>query len=492
VLNPGTQLSTIAAQGNYVGFKQQLDQLQTDRKQIETVLARTKAGAQTVDAFQTIPAVQKASDLMKALGELSTLEGDLRALLYRYTDQYRGVQDDKAKIEKLKTQTIPEMAQALVDQLKIQESDLESKIGQAGSELKSVPEQQMALDRLMRDKVAKEELFKSVASQFEATKLAAVSEVPDLQILDTAVVPRKPASNTAPKIILMALGASLGLGVGLALLLDQLDRRFRYPEQITRELGLSILGAIPAIRKVRGAELQPEEASQVVEAFRSVRLNLAHSFGPAGPVMLTVSSPGAGDGKSLVASNLAVSFAEAGYRTLLIDGDIRRGELHRMFSIDRRPGLLDYLSGGASADEIVRPSSQRGLTVIPCGTRRHQGPELLGSTAMSKLMTEMKSRFNVIIMDSPPLGAGIDPFVLGTATGHIMIVMRSGETDRTMAEAKLKLLDRLPIRVLGAVLNDIQAEGIYRYYSYLYGYTADEEQGAPQLVGKVEGVSPET
>jgi Mrp family chromosome partitioning ATPase len=102
---------------------------------------------------------------------------------------------------------------------------------------------------------------------------------------------------------------------------------------------------------------------------------------------------------------------------------------------------------------------------------------------MSHLMAEMKTRFNVIIVDSPPLGAGIDPFVLGTATGHMLMVFRSGETDRQMAEAKLKLLDRLPVRVLGAVLNDIQADGVYKYYSYLYGYTSDEE-GVRQLAGQ--------
>jgi succinoglycan biosynthesis transport protein ExoP len=94
----------------------------------------------------------------------------------------------------------------------------------------------------------------------------------------------------------------------------------------------------------------------------------------------------------------------------------------------------------------------------------------------------MKARFNVIIVDSPPMGAGIDPFVLSTATGHLLLVLRSGETDRALAEAKLKLLDRLPIRLLGAVLNDIRAtEGAYKYYGYVYGYSAEEDASPAQL-----------
>ena len=228
------------------------------------------------------------------------------------------------------------------------------------------------------------------------------------------------------------------------------SKRFRYPEQVTRELGLSILGAIPAIRKVRADDRDAEEAAQVVEAFRTIRMNLAHSYGAAGPVLLTISSPSPGDGKSLVSSNLALSFAEAGYRTLLIDGDIRRGELHRMFNCERRPGLLDCLRGEASIESVQRPTTHKNLTLIPCGTRHHHGPELLGSAAMRDTMATLKTRYNVIIVDSPPLGAGIDPFVLATATGNIMLVLRSGETDRQMAEAKLKLLDRLPIRILMA------------------------------------------
>jgi tyrosine-protein kinase Etk/Wzc len=97
------------------------------------------------------------------------------------------------------------------------------------------------------------------------------------------------------------------------------------------------------------------------------------------------------------------------------------------------------------------------------------------SPALPTLLSRLATRFQVIIIDTPPLGAGIDPFALGSATGNMLLVLRSGETDRKMAEAKLQLLDRLPVRVLGAVLNDISAKGVYRYYSYLSEYGSTEE-----------------
>jgi len=296
-------------------------------------------------------------------------------------------------------------------------------------------------------------------------------------------MPDKPTSNSAPRLILMAFMASTGLALALAILLDMLDKRFRYPEQVTNELGLSIFGAIPAIKNLKSGKEDLEEASHVVEAFRTIRLNLVHSYGAAGPVLLTISSPGPGDGKSLVCSNLALSFAEAGYKTLLLDGDIRRGELHRMFGAERIPGLIDYLMKNATLDQVLRGTTHKNLSLLPCGTRRHHGPELLGSGAMNELMVELKSRYNVVIIDSPPLGAGIDPFVLGTHTASMLLVLRSGETDRQMAEAKLRILDRLPVRMLGAILNHIDSgTGAYKYYSYSYGYAAENEGGAREEV----------
>jgi capsular exopolysaccharide synthesis family protein len=467
---------------NFFKQKIELEQLRTDRKALEDVLAKTQAGELAVDAFQTIPAVRIAPDLSQALTELSSAEAELRALQNRYTDEYKPLRDLKTRITTLRQQTIPAYANALIAQLRNQEQTLEGQISTAAGDIQKIPVRTITEQRLTREATSAAALFTTLQNRYEETKLALASAIPDVKVLVPAMVPSRPERNRAPLFILMGFMAGLGGGIGLAILLDQLDKRFRYPEQVTDELGLSILGAVPAIRKHGPKAMEDEEASQVVEAFRTIRLNLVHSYGAAGPVLLTISSPGPGEGKSLVSSNLALSFAEAGYQTLLVDGDIRRGELHRMFNIDRRPGLMDYLAGSCAIDDVVRPSGHQGLSVVACGTRRQQGPELLGSTAMTLFMAEMKARYNVIILDSPPLGAGIDPFVLSTATGHMLLVLRSGETERALAEAKLRLLDRLPIRMLGAVLNDIRAtEGAYRYYGYVYGYSAEEDSPSTQV-----------
>jgi len=462
---------------NYFNQKIQEEELKRDRTALQGVVSRIGTPGFSMDAFQTIPAVRNAPDLNRALEELSSAEAELRALKFRYTDEHKPVRDLQDRINTLRTQTIPALANGLVAQMLTQEQVLEGQIASQSRDLQQIPIRTINEQRLTRDQQAAATLYTTLSTRYEEAKLALASSIPDVKVLDPAVTPRRPNSNSAPRIIMLGFMASLGLAFALAILLDQVDKRFRYTEQVTRELGLTILGAVPAIKRGKDGAEKPVDASQTLEAFRSIRLNLAHSYG-SGPVRLTITSPGPSEGKSLISSHLARSFAEAGYKTLLIDGDIRRGELHRAFSIDRQPGLLDYLGGNASVSEILRPTRFDGLTVIPCGTRLHHGPEMLGSSKMSELMAQLKTAFNVILVDSPPLGAGIDPFVLGAATGHMVLVLRAGETDRAMAEEKLKLVDRLPIRLLGAVLNDVDTkEAGYKYYSYVYGYTAEDERG---------------
>jgi len=236
------------------------------------------------------------------------------------------------------------------------------------------------------------------------------------------------------------------------------------------------VGAIPTLTNPRNSSARLQEATQLVESFRSLSLSLRSAFDGVGTIQFTVSSPGPGDGKSFISANLASALADGGYRTVLIDGDIRRGALHSVFApMEQAPGLLEYLSGEAALNEIVRSTKHGNLFVVPCGKRRNHGPELIAGQAMTGLVRDLGGQFDAIIVDSAPLGAGIDPFALGVATGAMLVVLRTGETDRRLAQTKLEVLDRLPVRVLGTVLNDIGENPQFKYYYYLAGYESVEE-----------------
>ena len=484
---PGIEMTRDPVYTNFFAQKVQYDNVKRDREALQALLADAGKDSFQPEQLFSIPGLLEgpgAEALRGAITDLHVKQSQLRTLRQTYTEEYGPVRDLERQVRTAQGTTIPQLARGILQQLQTRETDLGSRISSASHEMRDIPTRTIEEMRRKRDYDAAASLYTSLANRFEEAKLAEASAVPDVSILDSAVTPLQPTNNTAPKLIALAVAVSLVLAIGLAILLDLLDPRFRYATQAS-ELGLPIIGVVPTIRRGRGTAVDLEEAAQVVESFRSIRLNIRHAFDAGGPILFTVTSPGVHDGKSLIASNLALAFAEGGYRTLLVDGDTRRGEQHAMFSVDQRPGLLDYLAGAAGIDEVLRATSHEKLSLIPCGARRHRGPELIASPLMSTLLGEMVGRVDVMIVDSPPLSAGIDPFALGTATSNMLLVLRAGATDRKLAQAKLKVLRRLPIRMLGAVLNDVRtSEGEYRYYSYDYAYSTTEES-VPQLTSQV-------
>jgi capsular exopolysaccharide synthesis family protein len=456
-----------------------LDQVQQDRDVIQRVLSAAPDSGLRQDELENVPSVQRSTTLSAALHELTSKQADLRTLRYRYTDEQPSVRKLMSDIDDLQKRTIPQLLQGLVAELQVRESDLRRQIATGSTVLAGIPS--LAIDDAMltRNVTTAEATLGAIQQRYDEVRLAEMSAVQDVKILDPAVVPMRPVGTLAPVLIALAFLGSLGAGVVGAVLLDRTDTRFRYPEQVSTDMGLTILGVVPRVSRENG---NGRNAPQVIEALRSIRLGVQNAYG-AGPMVLTITSPGSSDGKSFITSNLGLAFADAGLRTIVIDGDIRRGLLHRVLNAKRKPGLIDHLGGNAGREEIIQKTDFPQLSFIGCGQRTPNGPELLSSPAMGQLITSLRSRFDVILVDSAPMAAGVDPYVLGTLTGNLLLVMRTGVTDRELAQAKIDLLDRLPVRVLGAVLNDVEAGGAYRYYAYyLAGYEVAEEDTEKKLV----------
>lgn len=458
------------------------DVARRERLLLERTLAAVQQGTLDPSALTTIPAARADPELQTALHDLADREAKLSAAQKELTDAHPTVRGLAAEVKTLREQTIPREVDELIAQLKLQEGDLQDQVQSTARELRGVPVRTIEETRLRRNLATSENLYALLKSRSEEANLAQASAVSDVSVLDAPVTPETPTSNRAPFVIALATVIGIVLAGALAFVLDRYDPRFRYPEQATEEMGLEIVGAVPAVKHgVRGEA----DAMQLVEAFRTIRLGVSQAADPSGRVLVTISSPNAGDGKSMICANLAQSFAEAGSRTLLIDGDIRRGELHKRFEVPRSPGLLDYVTGAATLDQTLHATSNDKLWLMTRGTQQQRGPELLMSPVIPDLITELQRRFETVIVDCSPLGAGIDPFILGAATGNMLLVLRAGESNRKLAEAKLKLLTRLPIRLLGVVLNDVRLSGDFQYYSYSYSDTKEETK-LPALESQID------
>src|SRR5207245_4630333 len=239
-------------------------------------------------------------------------------------------------------------------------------------------------------------------------------------------------------------------GTGYVFIVERMGNTIAQSVQV-EQLGMYVIGMITHLDR-DGPETGMKSPDAVVEAFRGLRLSLVNEYGAPGPIVVTVTSPGSGDGKSFVSSNLALAFAYAKQRTLLVDADLRRGALHRLLNLRRQPGLTDFLIGDVSRAPALLTTAYPFLDFLPSGTRRRDAPELMGSAAMVDLVTSLRSPYDVIVLDTAPLGAGVDALALAKLAGNLLMVLRLGRTDRELAEAKLEILRRLPLRLLPAVL----------------------------------------
>lgn len=453
-----------------------LDQVRRDRAAVERAVAVAAIdSSRAVEALAQIGAAQRSTALSEALTALTERRVELRALEAKYTRDHPALRRLASDLAALERTTVPSLATALATELAERERVLAADVELASRGLRTIPPLLIDEARLVREVGTAEQLLSAIQVRHEGARLAELSSIPDVRVLDFAATPQQPLGRAGGLMIAASFLGSLLLGLVGAVAADRVDHKVRYPEHVTQRLGLPILGALPdADGEDKGAPL--------IEAFRGIRLNVTRAHGTASPLLLTVTSPGSADGKSFVASNLALAFAHAGSSTLLIDADVRRGALHRPVQGRRRLGLTDVLAGQVGLDAAIQTTAFPHLSFIGGGTRMPSGPELLASPAMEAVVADLRDRYQVVILDTAPLAAGVDPYVLGLLTGSVLLVLRSGATNWELAEVKMDMLEQLRVRVLGAVLNDVRSRGVFKYYSYyLAGYEAVGEP-APRPV----------
>ncbi|MDX2184113.1 MAG: polysaccharide biosynthesis tyrosine autokinase [Gemmatimonadaceae bacterium] len=458
----------------YLANRLALEEVRRDRDALAQLLR--EPGGVSIEALSALPAIlENNAALRAALAELSANEAKLRTARQFYGEEHASVRDLVLAIDGLKRQTLPQLARAALDQIGFREQALEKSVGSFSSELRRVPERSIEEARRRREVAVAEELYTSVLQRYNEARLGAAVLSADLSIFDRARAPRSPTSNPRRTVAAGGLMAGLALAALLVVLMDFTDRRLRFPEQVTHELKLDIAGFVP--RMPEGSTPDALAAAQAVEAFRSLRLRLQTDATPGVPLRLVVSSAGIGDGKSLVAQNLAISLAESGLRTLLVDGDVRRGLQHLTFGAPQSPGLAELLGGTAALADVLVKTEIPNLTLLPSGARSRRVPELLERGRLAALFDHVGD-FDVVLIDSAPLGAGIDAFALGVAAGSMLLVLRVNHTDTKVAAAKLEMLDRMPVQVLGAVLNDVTPSTGFEQYSYYSEYLLPDEASA--------------
>jgi capsular exopolysaccharide synthesis family protein len=297
-----------------------------------------------------------------------------------------------------------------------------------------------------------------------------------VQLLEPARAGETPVKPNKP--LVLGIGLMLGcvLGMGLAMLRDVQDCRVRRPEEILPLLGTPVLAMIPRINArlsplTRGQIVRYDARSAVAEAYRSVRTAL--HLGTAGKAKtILIASPTEGDGKSITASNLAIAFAHAGERTLIIDCDLREPVQHLIFENDGRVGLSSVMAGEARLQDAIKGTHVTGLHVLACGPVPVNPSEMLTSKRFAQLMQALGATFDRIIIDSPPLMSFTDGQLLAAAADVTLLVLRMNQSMRQVGQMAMDALAKVGANVLGTVANDVASVRVSRKYGGAWQYAA--------------------
>jgi tyrosine-protein kinase Etk/Wzc len=338
-------------------------------------------------------------------------------------------------------------------------------------------------------------------AEYEKARLAEAVEVGQVEIVSLAALPRGPVGVSKARKGVFVILLGLVLGLAAALVAERFSTSVRRRGQVERALHVSELAVIPAIAPARRRTLSrrddrgrplalrpgqkarsevPERlgeglvvASDVhsiaAEAYRLLRTNLIFSLSTGAPRTVLITSAAPGEGKTTVAANLAIAFAQQGMRVLLVDADMRRGRVHDLFRMTREPGLSQVLADEIALKTAVRPTPVTGLFALTTGKLPDAPSELVGATSMRRLLDDATQEYGVVVMDSPPVLAAADASVITSIVDATIIVVRAGQTDQDEAEATIDQLTAVGGRVVGAVLNDPNAKlrasaGYYKYY----------------------------
>ena len=495
-------------------LQDELTKAQADRYTKESLYRLVEAGD-----YSSIPGVVD-NKLMQDLTErLADLEREQAALTPTFTNDYpkvKQIQSQIDDIQKMLDQERKRAAQGIIDDYLAavrREALVREAFDQQQGQANLVAGRAVQYNILKREVDTNKQLYEGLLQRLKEAGVSAGMNASNIRIVDAAVAPTNPVSPRPVLNLGLALLLGLGCGVGVAFLQEHLDNTLKTSDDIERLLRVPALALIPSreslnytstgvygladhslslprgngkhapLEKVSGKawiriDGNGTQHSALSEAFRGLRTSVLLSSAGRPPRSLTFVSAEPSEGKTTVASNLAISLAQLGKRVLLIDGDMRRPCVHKLFDIeDHSGGLVTYLTGEKEWQHLVRPTGITDLDCLVCGPVPPNPSELLSSERMQTLIREAMVEYQFVLIDAPPLLNVADGRILATMVEGAILVVKGGFTPRELAQqAQLHIRD-VGAHLIGVVLNDVDVRhnGYYNGYYRYGGY--DESNG---------------
>ncbi len=366
--------------------------------------------------------------------------------------------------------------------------EIEAKIGSITADALSADGPQADYSLLRRKVEKAQEIYDVLLTRKLEMAVTASLKENNIRVIDTSEALKDPVEPNYGRNIAIAIAMGLLTGVSLALFFDYMDTTIKTREEV-EALGMDFLGIIPSVPGLAGEGWEMARArylysynypkSAFAEFVRNIRTSVNFSAREDGkpPRRLLITSAGPREGKTTSSINLGISFAATGRRVCLVDADLRRPSLHHAFGLDNERGFTTLINGASDVESVVQPTPQEGLFILPSGPRPPNPAEVLGSDACVAALDALNERFDLVIIDSPPVVAVTDAVVLSSRVDGVIIVIKSFKVAKDLVmQAKRQLTD-VDARLIGVVLNDFDIQrksyGYYYYYTY-YGAERDD------------------
>jgi len=485
-------------------------ELELQKTQLDILESRERfTGIKKEIGQQNIDVVQSMTYSNPFQAKLAELELELNSLSAEYSPEHFKVKMVKGQIDKIKdamktditkeagSRTMvknpirEELLQSLVN-LSIEKSALEAKeiaqqqlIKQLDVDLEKLPSLELQFAQLTRETESLVEVQKLLKSRFEEARIKHDSQESDLKILEWAQLPVAGISSVPFTKVLLGFLIGIIIGIALAFGIEFLDQSIKDPQSIERVMELPLLGIVPIIEMEKAIiDSASEKWRTVLEPFRALRATLKHLATAHHLKTFIICSAVKGEGKTTLAANLAITFSLDGKKVILVDGDLRRAQMHSLFNIPKYNGLSDYLLGTRDIEEILKPTVHENLRVITAGEHPDNPSELIGSARFDQLVHELRAMADFIIFDSPALLPVSDGLSMAPKVDACIMVVRALWTPLKAAQQAKNQLKRIGCNIIGGILNGISLSrgyypyyyGYYRYYAYKYTYEDDQDR----------------
>lgn len=466
---------------NLAKFEVEKSQIELEKFRYQNLVSMLEKDTKAVN----LPNFSKENTVLANLVlELVDLEAKLKNLSTNLTPKHPQVVAAQEQINNIR-QSIKDIVKNSVSSFTSREKSIKQIIEKYNDHLKQLPEKERELAGLKRNSAVAAEIYTFLLQKYEEARIAKASTISNIRVIDKAVVPHNPISPNVRLNLMLGLIAGILLAIGVAFFLEFIDDSLKTVDEVERNIRRPIYGIIPRIpdsfQAVDGSKSAAinlvthySPKSPISEAFRTLRTNIHFADPDHLITTLLVTSAGPSEGKSTIVSNLAITIANSGRKTLLIDCDLRKPNLHNLFETERDPGLTNILSGKLSIEEGIRKTKIENLSLVTSGPIPPNPTEMVDSMAIRAQVEEFKKDFDMILFDSPPIVAVTDAAIISSYTAGVLLVVELGRSRGASVNRGIDLLDNVKANVLGLVTNNISSGFRYDYGYYYYYYYSSE------------------